>query len=125
MTDQFWIADVNGVKACVDSAAEADEWTRVRGWSKADAPTGLEFQWVRNVDHGGRGVMNHEAALLHEGLGWVPSGPPAPDVAAGAENTPAYDESYPVAGSPTQFSSAPQSTATPAKSADGGVPETE
>lgn len=77
MTDRetHWIQDVEGVKACV---TDPDLWTRVHGWSPATPPTGLEFQWVRNADHGGRGVLNHEAALLHEGLGWFPSDPPPP-----------------------------------------------
>jgi hypothetical protein len=47
----------------------------VRGWSETTEPTGLEFQWVRNEVHGGRGVMAHDAAVLHEGLGWFPCGP--------------------------------------------------
>lgn len=76
MKNTYWIADVEGVKACVIGAAARDFWTRVQGWTETTAPTGLEFQWVRNSDHGGRGVMNHEAALLHAGLGWVPSDPP-------------------------------------------------
>jgi hypothetical protein len=71
----YWIADVDGVKAKVASAAARDEWVAVHGWSETTEPVGLEFQWVRNADHGGKGVMNHEAALLHEGLGWFPSGP--------------------------------------------------
>lgn len=71
----YWIADAEGVKAKVEGAEARDEWTRVRGWSETTEPVGSEFQWVRNVDHGGKGVMNHAAALLHEGLGWVPSGP--------------------------------------------------
>jgi hypothetical protein len=75
MKNTYWIADVEGVKAKVEGADARDEWTRVRGWSETTEPTGLEFQWVRNEAHGGKGVMNHEAALLHEGLGWFPSGP--------------------------------------------------
>jgi hypothetical protein len=77
MTDKntYWIVDVEGVKAKVEGAGARDEWTKVRGWSETTEPTGLEFQWVRNADHGGKGVMNHTAALLHEGLGWFPSGP--------------------------------------------------
>lgn len=71
----YWIADVNGVKAKVVGVDARDEWTKVRGWSETTEPAGQEFQWVRNVDHGGKGVMNHEAAVLHESLGWVPSGP--------------------------------------------------
>ena len=56
-------------------------------------PVGQEFQWIRNVDHGGKGVMNHAAALLHEGLGWVPSGPegyddPPPATHGKPEQTP-------------------------------------
>jgi hypothetical protein len=72
---KYWIADIEGVKAVVDGADARDEWTRVRGWSETTEPVGQEFQWIRNVNHGGKGVMNHEAALLHEGLGWFPSGP--------------------------------------------------
>lgn len=72
----YWIADENGVKACVSGAAARDFWLRVHGYTETAEPAGLEFQWVRNTDHGGRGVMNHEAALLHAGLGWVPSDPP-------------------------------------------------
>ncbi|MDT5023627.1 MAG: hypothetical protein QOE61_53 [Micromonosporaceae bacterium] len=72
---KYWIADIEGVKAVVEGADARDEWTRVRGWSETTEPVGQEFQWIRNVNHGGKGVMNHEAALLHEGLGWFPSGP--------------------------------------------------
>jgi hypothetical protein len=71
----YWIADAEGVKAKVSGAEARDEWTKVRGWSETTEPTGQEFQWIRNADHGGKGVMNHEAVLLHEGLGWFPSGP--------------------------------------------------
>jgi hypothetical protein len=77
MTDskKFWIADVDGVKAVVAGTAARDEWVKVHGWTETTEPVGQEFQWVRNADHGGKGVLNHEAALLHEGLGWFPSGP--------------------------------------------------
>lgn len=78
MKNTYWIADTEGVKACVVGANVRDQWVRVHGWSETTEPTGLEFQWIRNVDHGGRGVMNHEAAVLHVGLGWVPSDPPPP-----------------------------------------------
>lgn len=71
----YWIVDAAGVKAKVEGAEARDEWTKVRGWSETTEPVGQEFQWVRNVDHSGKGVMNHAAALLHEGLGWFPSGP--------------------------------------------------
>lgn len=72
---KFWIADSEGVKAVVEGAEARDHWVRVRGWSETTEPTGYEFQWVRNASHGGKGVMNHEAAVLHEGLDWFPSGP--------------------------------------------------
>lgn len=72
----YWIADTEGVKACVSGAAMRDYWTRIQGWTETTEPVGLEFQWIRNVNHGGRGVMNHDAAVLHAGLGWVPSDPP-------------------------------------------------
>jgi len=71
----FWIADTEGVKAKVEGTEARDQWTRVHGWSETTEPTGLEFQWVRHEVHGGKGVLNHEAAVLHEGLGWAPSGP--------------------------------------------------
>lgn len=74
----YWIQDVDGVKACVDGADTRDLWTRVHGWTETDEPTGQQFQWVRNANHGGRGVLNHAAVLLHEGLGWFPSDPPPP-----------------------------------------------
>lgn len=73
--DTYWIEDPRGVKACVSDTTARDYWIRVQGWTETTEPAGLEFQWVRNIDHGGRGVLNHEAALLHEGLGWVPSDP--------------------------------------------------
>jgi hypothetical protein len=76
---EFWISDPEGVKARVLSAEAADEWVRVRGWEATTEPTGLEFQHVRNEQHGGRGVLNHEATLLQVGLGWVPCGPPGYD----------------------------------------------
>lgn len=71
----YWIADVNGVKACVTGAAVRDFWVKIHGWTETTEPTGQEFQWIRNVDHGGRGVMNHAAVELHAGLGWIPSDP--------------------------------------------------
>lgn len=91
MTDKntHWIADVNGVKAKVTGGDARDVWTRVNGWSETTEPVGQEFQWIRNVDHGGKGVMNHEAALLHEGLGWVPSGPEGYDEPADELEPPA------------------------------------
>lgn len=73
--NDYWIQDAEGVKALVSGTDARDEWVRVHGWSETSEPTGQEFQWIRNVDHGGKGVMNHEAVQLHEGLGWVPSGP--------------------------------------------------
>jgi hypothetical protein len=77
MTDKntYWIADVDGVKACVTGADARDFWTRVKGWTETTEPVGLERQWIRNEDHGGKGVLTHDAAVLHRGLGWVPSGP--------------------------------------------------
>lgn len=75
----YWIADPEGAKACVVGADAFAEWTRVRGWTETTEPVGLEFQWVRNAGHGGKGVMNHEAAVLHEGLDWFPCGPPGYD----------------------------------------------
>jgi hypothetical protein len=86
MTDKnlHWIADPEGVKAKVQGAEALAEWTQVRGWTETSEPVGLEFQWVRNADHGGKGVLNHEAALLHEGLGWFPCGPDGYDEPAAA-----------------------------------------
>lgn len=77
----YWIADAEGVKAVVTGADARDEWTKVRGWTETTEPVDQEFQWIRNVDHGGKGVMNHAAVLLHAGLGWVPSGPDGYDEA--------------------------------------------
>jgi hypothetical protein len=89
MPHTYWIADPNGVKACVSDTAARDYWTHVQGWTETTEPAGLEFQWVRNENHGGRGVLNHEATLLHAGLGWTPSDPPPVDgmPAAPAPNT--------------------------------------
>jgi hypothetical protein len=87
----YWIADVNGVKAKVVGADARDEWVKVHGWSETTEPEALEFQWVMNLAHGGKGVMNHTAAELHRGLGWVPSGPESyvePGEDAPAEPTP-------------------------------------
>lgn len=80
MTEKtFWLSDEQGRKARVFGAEARDQWVKVHGWSETTEPVGLEFQHVRNVGHGGRGVLNHEAAVLHEGLGWVPCGPPGYD----------------------------------------------
>lgn len=76
---EFWIADYEGVKARVLDDDSRRVWTEVHGWSDATEPVGLEFQHIRNVDTEGRGVMAHDAAVLHEGLGWVPCGPPGYD----------------------------------------------
>lgn len=85
----YWIADANGVKACVTGAAARDFWTKVQGYTETSEPAGQEFQWVRNTAHGGRGVMNHEAVLLHAGLGWVPSDPePVPGTPEQPAETP-------------------------------------
>lgn len=73
---KFWIADAEGAKACVATAADRDEWVMVHGWADATEPVDGEFQYIRNVDHGGVGRMTHAAVALHAGLGWVPSGPP-------------------------------------------------
>lgn len=94
----YWIADENGVKACVSGAPARDFWVRVHGYRETAEPTGTEFQWVRNAEHGGRGVMNHEAVVLHAGLGWFPSDPP------------------PVEGLPENEPGAPSEAPRPAKS---------
>jgi hypothetical protein len=75
MTDkqQFWIADAEGAKAVVAGAEARDEWVHVRGWTEATEPVDGEFQYIRNVDHGGVGRMTHAAVALHKGLGWVPT----------------------------------------------------
>ena len=94
--NEYWIADHDGVKAVVQGVDARDYWTRVQGWTETTEPAGQERQWVRNEDHGGKGVVNHEAAVLHRGLGWVPSGPegydepadePAPKSSAKASAT--------------------------------------
>lgn len=92
--DVYWIADPEGVKAYVTTPGARDFWTKVRGWTETTEPTGHEFQWVRNENHGGRGVLNHEAALLHEGLGWHPCGP------SPVEGMPEESESGPAAAPP-------------------------
>jgi hypothetical protein len=78
MTDkqQFWIADAEGAKAVVTGPEARDEWVKVHGWTETTEPVDGEFQYIRNVDHGGVGRMTHAAVPLHAGLGWVPSGPP-------------------------------------------------
>jgi len=73
---KYWIADHQGAKAVVDTAADRDYWVAVQGWSETTEPTGLEFQHVQHAEHGGRGVLAHDAAVLHEELGWRPSDPP-------------------------------------------------
>jgi hypothetical protein len=86
MTDkqQFWIADAEGAKAVVTGPEDRDEWVKVRGWTETDEPVDGEFQYIRNVNHGGVGRMTHAAVALHAGLGWVPSGPPGYDEPAAA-----------------------------------------
>jgi hypothetical protein len=74
--ESFWIADHGGAKAVVPSAADRDYWVQVQGWVETTEPVGLEFQHVQHAEHGGRGVLAHDAAVLHEELGWRPSGPP-------------------------------------------------
>ncbi len=93
----YWIADPEGVKACVSGDAIRDFWVRMQGYTETTEPVGDEFQWVRNRQHGGRGVMNHAATLLHAGLGWYPSDPPP--VPGLPENEPA-DTSPPVKSVP-------------------------
>lgn len=85
---KYWIADAEGRKAVVEGAGALAEWTRVRGWTETTEPVGQEFQWVRNAQHGGKGVLNHEAAVLHEGLGWFPCGPVGYDEPAAAAPSP-------------------------------------
>lgn len=82
---EFWIADSGGAKACVATAADRDQWVKVHGWTEATEPVDGEFQWIRNVDHGGKGRMVHEAVPFHAGRGWVPSGPPGYDEPAPAQ----------------------------------------
>jgi hypothetical protein len=73
---KFWLADHQGAKAAVDTAAERDYWVTVQHWTETTEPVGLEFQHVQHEAHHGRGVLAHDAAVLHEELGWHPSGPP-------------------------------------------------
>lgn len=100
----YWIADENGVKACVTGAQARDFWTRVHGYTETTEPAGQEFQWVRHELHGGRGVMNHAAVLLHAGLGWFPSDPPPvpglpePEPADAADAAPRPIKSVPAVG---------------------------
>jgi hypothetical protein len=96
MTDKkFWIADAEGHKACVATEADRDEWVKVRGWTEASEPVDGEFQYIRNVNHGGKGQMVHEAVPLNAGRGWVPSGPPGYDepVPAPAKSSPSKSAS--------------------------------
>jgi hypothetical protein len=44
----YWIADAEGTKALVEGADQRDYWTKVRGWSEASEPEGLEFVWLRS-----------------------------------------------------------------------------
>jgi hypothetical protein len=78
----YWIQDVDGVKACVSERRPAsDVWiARARlDRGRRHRPTGQQnSSGSATSDHGGRGVMNHAAVLLHEGLGWFPSDPPPP-----------------------------------------------
>jgi hypothetical protein len=80
----YWIADAEGAKALVTGPEDRDEWVKVRGWTETDEPVDGEFQYIRNVNHGGVGRMTHAAVALHAGLGWVPSGPPGYDEPAAA-----------------------------------------
>jgi hypothetical protein len=74
----YWIADVDGVKALVDGADERDFWVRVHGWSETTEPEGLEFVWLQNEEHGGKGKFNAQAVPLWTDRGWQPCAPPEP-----------------------------------------------
>lgn len=113
----YWIADHEGVKACVTGAAARDFWVKVHGYQETTEPVGREFQWVRNEDHGGRGVLNHEAALLHTGLGWHPSAPP-PVAGMPAEDMPPETASETSAAEPP---AAPVNTAAGGAEKERGV----
>lgn len=83
MTDKqkYWIRDTEGVYAQVEGAEARDQWTKVRGWSEADAePVATDLVHVRNE--------NPEIAQGHPvpygaldgwaGYGFYPAPPPEP-----------------------------------------------
>lgn len=85
---EIWIVDPEGNKARVHTTEARTEYVLLHGWTDTTEAVGQEFQHVRNTIHGGRGVLNHEAALLHKELGWVPCGPPGYDDPAPAGTKP-------------------------------------
>lgn len=80
MTD-YWIADAEGTRAVVTSAAERDRWLRHDDWTESTAPGRLDFVWMRHEDPSlGAVRMSWEAAQLDAwaGRGWTPGLPPEP-----------------------------------------------
>jgi hypothetical protein len=75
---QYWVADVDGVKALVEGADQRDLWTRVRGWSETTAPAAGDRVWLVHGEHGGQQVFAATAAEQWSGLGWAYSPPPEP-----------------------------------------------
>ena len=85
MTDKYWIADGDGFKAWVATAADRDYWVRARGWTEATEPTGVEQVWVRLEGSDSYGRLPAQALPLHEGKGLLASGPPGYEPAPAPE----------------------------------------
>lgn len=76
-----WLADPEGVRAPVESAALRDHLIRVNGWTESDEPDRHDFVWVRHEDPAlGPVRMSWEAAQLDAwaGRGWKPGAPDVP-----------------------------------------------
>jgi hypothetical protein len=73
----YWIRDVRGIYALVDSAAERDQWTKVHAWVDADEPGSTDQVCVVNENPEiGPGQLPYGAVEDWGGLGWKPGPPP-------------------------------------------------
>lgn len=75
---EYWLSDLDGVKALVVGAEERARWVP-RGWSDTDDPARSERVWVRHPDVELPAVLPWDA--LQESWaekGWQPSAPIEP-----------------------------------------------
>ena len=79
MSNSYWIADHEGVKALVEGEDARDWWTKVHGWTVTGDPTAKARVWLQHAQHGGRQIFPALSVPGWAVRGWLPSDPPVPE----------------------------------------------